>query len=68
MKLRRSCREVTHLVLEGLDRELPLGERLAVRLHMLICKACPRFEHQARFMRSAMGRWKTYAEGDEAPR
>lgn len=68
MKLRQSCREVTRLVLEGLDRDLPLGERLVVRLHMLICRACPRFERQARFMRVAMGRWKAYAEGDDPGR
>lgn len=64
MKPHLSCREATRLVLEGEDRPLRLSERLAVRLHMLICKACPPFARQVRFMHGAMGRWKQYAEGE----
>jgi hypothetical protein len=65
MKLKRTCRDVTRLVLEGEERSLSLSERLQVRLHMWICAACPRFERQVRFMRRAMGAWKGYAESDE---
>lgn len=67
MKLQRSCREVTRLVLEGEDRRLVWAERLGVQLHMLVCKACPNFRRQVRFMRQAMGRWKAYSEEDRAP-
>lgn len=66
MKLKLDCREVTRLVLEGEDRNLGLGERLRVRLHLAICKACPQFVSQVALMRQAMGRWKGYAEGDDA--
>ncbi|MBT9501332.1 MAG: zf-HC2 domain-containing protein [Burkholderiaceae bacterium] len=65
MKLMRNCREVTGLTLQSLDRELSWQERLAVRLHMVICSACPKFARQAQFMRSAMGRWKSYSEQDK---
>lgn len=58
MRFTRSCRDVTRLVLEGEDRQLALGERLAVRVHMLACRACPRFEHQVRLMREATRRWR----------
>lgn len=71
MKLRRSCRDVTRLVLEGEDRQLALGERISVRLHMLACAACPRFERQVAFMRKACARWRAYGEsdvGDTPPR
>ena len=68
MKLRRSCRDVTRLVLEGEDRQLGLGERVGVRLHMWICAACPRFEQQVRFMRTACARWRAYSETDEGSR
>jgi len=68
MKLTRSCRDVTRLVLDGEDRALGVRERLALRLHLMVCKACPRFVAQVRFMRQAVGRWKAYAEGDEGPR
>jgi hypothetical protein len=66
MKFKLNCREITHLVLEGEDRQLTSGERLRLRFHMLICKACPRFVAQLAFMRGAVGRWKRYAE-DESP-
>lgn len=66
MKLRVTCREATRLVLEGEDRRLQRGERFMLRLHLLICKACPRFVRQVRFMRSAMGHWRRYAN-DEPP-
>ena len=65
MKLNRTCRDVTRLVLEGQDRELSFAERLGVRIHMLICKACPAFAGQVRLMRSAMRRWKQYGEADQ---
>ena len=62
--LRRSCREVTRLVLAREDRALPWADRVAVRLHMQICKACPRFEKQVALMRGAMQQWRGYSERD----
>ncbi|MCX2861796.1 zf-HC2 domain-containing protein [Paucibacter sp. PLA-PC-4] len=63
--LSRSCRQVTHLVLQAEDRALPLRDRLAVRLHMLMCKACPRFADQLALMRSASKRWRQYSESQD---
>jgi len=65
--LNKSCREVTRLLLEGEDRPLTLAERVAVRFHMWICAACPRFERQVKLMRGALGRWKSYRESDAPP-
>jgi hypothetical protein len=62
----RTCRDVTQLVLQGLDRELTWREQLGLRFHMLICQACPRFQQQMVFMRQAMGRWKKYSESSES--
>jgi len=67
MFFRRSCREVARLLTLREERPWDWRERIAVRLHMQICKACPRFEQQMAFMRVAMGRWRNYA-GDEPPR
>jgi hypothetical protein len=64
MFFRRSCREVTRLITLREERPWAWRERIAVRLHMQICKACPRFEKQMAFMKQAMGRWRSYA-GDE---
>ena len=66
MKFDLTCKEVTRLVLEGEDRRLSLGERLALRWHLLICAACPKFLRQVHFMRRALGHWKQYGEGDSS--
>lgn len=57
-----NCREVTALVLRAEDSTLPWRDRLNVRLHMLICKACPRFAEQLSLMRKASARWRQYSE------
>ena len=42
----RTCREVTQLVSEGLDRPLSPRERVAVRLHVAICSVCRSYRRQ----------------------
>lgn len=65
MKLRLTCREATRLALQGEDRRLALAERLSLRLHLMVCRACPRFIAQLGLMRGAMGPWRTYRQHDE---
>jgi hypothetical protein len=62
---RRTCKEVSALLIAREDRELPLADRLALRLHMAMCQACPRFERQLLTMRNAMKQWRNYADADE---
>lgn len=64
LPLMRSCKEVTALVIAREDRELPLAEQLALRMHMAICKACPTFERQVLTMRNAMKQWRHYSDDD----
>jgi hypothetical protein len=59
--LRRTCKEVSALLIAREDRDLPLQERLALRLHLAMCQACPRFERQVLTMRNAMKQWRQYA-------
>jgi hypothetical protein len=51
-----SCKEVTRLVSQGLDRNLSLGERVAVRVHFLVCKHCANVSRQMEFLRRAVQR------------
>jgi hypothetical protein len=60
MPLQRTCKEVTALVIAREDRELPLRERLALRMHMAICATCPVFQRQVFTMRNAMKQWRNY--------
>jgi hypothetical protein len=48
------CNEVVKLVSEDMDRPLPLGTRLKLRLHVLICDACRRYRQQLRAIRDAL--------------
>jgi len=60
--LRRTCKEVSALLIAREDRDLPLQERLALRLHLAMCQACPRFERQLLTMRNAMKQWRQYTD------
>ena len=63
-KLRLNCREVTRLTLEGGDRRLGLFDRIGIRLHLMICDACPRFAKQVKLMRQAIGQWRQYRDAE----
>ena len=64
MDLKRSCREVTRIVLEGQDRALSTTERMALQMHWGICVTCRKFRDQADLMRQAMARWRGYRDDD----
>jgi len=51
-----SCKEVTRLVSQGLDRELGFAERVKLRVHLAICDGCTNFREQVAFVREAMAR------------
>jgi hypothetical protein len=58
--LKRTCREVAAILVAREDRKLGLADRLALRLHMAICDACPRFERQMLTMRNGLKQWRNY--------
>jgi hypothetical protein len=60
--LRRTCKEVAVLLVAREDRALPPIERLALRLHLAACAACPVFERQLLTMRNALQRWRHYTD------
>ncbi len=64
MPLMRNCKEVAALVIAREDRDLPVLERAALRVHIAMCKACPTFERQILTMRNAMKQWRHYSEED----
>jgi predicted anti-sigma-YlaC factor YlaD len=57
MKIHATCKEVHRLASERLDRELSIGERARVRLHLLVCIGCRNFDRQMRLIRGAMRRF-----------
>jgi hypothetical protein len=50
-----SCKDTVRLLSQSLDRGLSLGQRLVVRLHLLLCPMCSRFRRQLLFLHRAAG-------------
>ena len=51
-----SCRETARLLSQGADRKLAFSERVALRVHLAICKGCRNVDAQFQFLRSAVQR------------
>lgn len=52
-----SCRQATELMSQELDRPLRVGERLGLRLHVLICNGCSNYRRQMDVLRVACRRF-----------
>ena len=47
------CREISKLVSESMERDLPLGQRLEVWMHLMMCRLCSGFARHLRLLRRA---------------
>ncbi len=47
------CREISKLVSESMEHELPLQKRLQVWMHLAMCRLCAAFARQLRLLRRA---------------
>lgn len=55
-----NCSEATRLLSESQERTLTLKERMALRLHLMMCSGCTNFGANLKFIRKAM---RAYAQG-----
>lgn len=60
-----SCRESARLLSQGQDRRLAFGERVALRVHLVICRRCRNVDAQFRFLRQAVDRLARDAGAEE---
>ncbi len=67
MLLKRSCRDIAALLIAREDRPITLSDQVALKLHMLVCVTCPRFENQVLTMRAAMAQWRNQQSHDDEP-
>ena len=58
-----TCRQVTRLLSERMDRGLAPGERGMLYLHLAVCKGCRNVDRQFAFLREAVRR----LSGEQAP-
>jgi predicted anti-sigma-YlaC factor YlaD len=56
-----SCKQVSRIVSQGLDRELGFTERVRLRVHLAICDGCTNFSRQMAFLHKAMARLADHA-------
>ena len=47
------CREISKLVSESMERQLPFRQRMEVWMHLMLCRLCAGFARQTRFLRRA---------------
>lgn len=59
--LRVTCKQAASLLVAREDREIALSDKVALRLHIYACKACPNFEQQLLIMRKSLKMWRNYS-------
>lgn len=64
--LNRTCREVAAILVAREDRDLGFADRVALRIHMAMCGACPKFERQMLSMRNGLRQWRNYTNTDDS--
>ena len=51
-----TCKQATRLISQAQDRPLRFRERVALRMHLMMCSGCANFSHQMDFIRQALRR------------
>lgn len=52
-----NCKEASELMSQKMDTALPLGKRLSLQIHLMMCHGCSNFSQQIQFLRKATQRW-----------
>ena len=62
-----SCKEVSQLLSESMDRSLPIYQRMLMRLHLMMCKYCSRLKEHFEALKIASRQEELYGnELDES--
>lgn len=62
-----TCREAARLISDSMDRKLPLRQRVSLRIHLLMCKLCPRFREQILFLKETLNQFRLEPEEERFP-
>jgi hypothetical protein len=57
-----NCQQATRLISESQDRPLSLSEKMALKVHVMMCAGCKNFSLQLPFISQAM---RAYAKGKD---
>jgi predicted anti-sigma-YlaC factor YlaD len=58
-----NCKEATRLMSEAQDRQLSMGEKLQLEMHLAMCRGCRNFREQMDFLRLACRRFMQRRDG-----
>ena len=61
------CSEVMHLLADDSEQRLSGRQRIALRVHLVVCKFCARYKHQLTRLRLALRRHPAGAEVPDSP-
>lgn len=60
-----NCKQAIRMMSEEMERELPFGERAALRLHTALCIGCRNYRRQMAILRAACRRIAGGSPNDE---
>lgn len=61
------CRDVSRKISQSMDEKMTLGQRLAIRLHLMMCRHCSRFYRQVVALRQMSGVAEPDAPNGQCP-
>jgi hypothetical protein len=56
-----TCEEAAKLISESMDHTPPFFERMNLKMHLLMCKACPTYMRQLHLIREFVKNWASNA-------
>ncbi len=59
-----NCKDISKLISESLEKDLPLRTRMAVKFHLMMCSMCRIYYKQTHVLREAV---REYGRKHEAP-
>ena len=59
------CKQTSQLISQSLDRSLTFRERIALRLHLFICKYCKQFSQHLQTIRVALKQMTSSIESND---
>jgi len=58
----RSCKDTTRLLSDSRDRPLPFMTRMGLRMHLMMCYLCRRYDHQLDVIEAVVANYAASAE------
>ena len=57
-----NCKDVTRMVSDSMDRNLPFFQRMGIRIHLMMCKLCSRYRRQLYLIRKTVQLYTLHGE------